>query len=233
MISEMMKNSRHCLRLCGLFGAICIPILIPCQSEAHPVVFAGGTAVMGHHLGKEAELEVVHSPTWWSGVGLELARHKNDVEVLAKTTALVWRGNFPDFQSNLYLGLGVGREWNKESEPTPVHTNNPTLYQWNAGWDGEDRQIYALTHFAQTYKANSLSETTGKIRLGFAPYKAQGDELTLWGIVEWKPKKSGSDKQWSHEVTPMMRMFYKNALFEIGSSLNGKVAFNYMFHFFN
>jgi hypothetical protein len=207
------------------------------KAFAHAVVFENGIAVMGHHQGKTAGFEVVYSPTYWSGVGFEAMRHKDSAVLLGKATALLWRGNYPDYQSNLYLGLGAGRQWARKtlkdkSDPT-MPMSDASLYQWNAGWDGEDRQIYSVVHFSQTFDPQHERHDEAKFRLGLAPYKAKNDEPTFWGILEWAPEKYAHDKDWKHEVTPMVRYFYKNALIEIGSSLSGKFTFNYMFHFFN
>lgn len=231
-------NARHrkigLARAWVLMGSLTLTqLIIPSGANAHPVVFANGTAIMGHHQGKISEIEVVHSPTSWMGLGLSAERDKKDTTVLGKASLLAWRGNFPDYQSNLYLGVGAGRIW--QSNSTNAETSKDAtlgVYQWNASWDGEDRQIYSMVSFSKSYQSNSFHHEKGKVRLGFAPYKAQNDELTMWGILEWMPEKMAGQSHWKHEVTPLVRLFYKNALIEMGSSLNGKVTFNYMFHFF-
>jgi hypothetical protein len=212
-------------------------IYLHSPAQAHTVVFENGTAVMGHHQGKQAGFEVVHSPTYWSGLGFELMRHRNSATLLAKSSVLLWRGNYPDYQSNLYFSLAAGSQWplksssgNTSSETQP---QSGALYQWNAGWDGEDRRIYSMLKFSQTFDSKHGQHASGKLRLGIAPYKAKSEEPAIWGIVEWTPEKEFHKSDWKHEVTPMIRYFYRNALFEIGSSLSGKFTFNYMFHFFN
>ncbi|NBO39305.1 hypothetical protein EBU99_12065 [bacterium] len=220
--------------------AIFLGLLNPISALAHPVVFANGTAVMGHHQGEMAELEIVHSPTPKLGLGLSFDRMPQELSVLGKASALLWRGNYPDYQSNIYLSLAAGRRWAAGRPESEGHSSSNTkgnasspLYQWSAGWDGEDRLIYSMLKYAQNYSNDGLSKQQGTLRLGFAPYKAQNDELTVWGIMEWLPEKSENQMQWTHNVTPLVRLFYKNALLEIGSSFSGKVTFNYMFHFFN
>jgi len=218
------------LCLIGLFVS-------PTRANAHPVVFAGGTAVMGHHQGKEVGFEVVHSPSYWSGLGFELSRHEQTPILMGKATGLLWRGNFPDFQSNFYLGAGAGYRWGHKDKmwhtQTGHRSENAPVYQWSADWDGEDRLIYSVLKYSEMFEKWDTRHRKATARLGFAPYKAKNDEPTFWGIVEWTPEKSHGNQNWEHEVTPLVRIFYKNALVEVGGSLSGKFTFNYMFHFFN
>lgn len=209
------------------------------DAQAHPVVFAGGTALMGHQMHDMSKFEVVHSPTARTGLGVSLMRHKHAHELIVKGAGLLWRGNFPDFQANIYAVAGAGRQFARShagDSTSPlmkrIHSN-PNLYEWAVSADGEDRQIYTMGEYSETYDKKGLIRQASKLRLGFAPYKANSDEMSIWGILEWLPEKSAGDSNWRHEVTPMLRMYYKNTLMEAGSSLNGKFTFNYMFHFFN
>jgi len=223
----------------GLLAAAAGALLVSTQAYAHPVVFSGGTALMGHQMEDMSEFEVVHSPTARTGLGLSVTRHKHAHELLFKAAGLLWRGNYPDFQANIYAVGGAGRQFARShagDSTSPlmkrIHAN-PALYEWTLSADGEDRQIYTMGEYSETYDGKGLLRQSGKLRLGFAPYKADSNEMSFWGIVEWVPEKPVGNNKWLHEVTPMLRMYYKNTLIEAGSSLNGKFTFNYMFHFFN
>jgi hypothetical protein len=213
--------------------------LFPHVSHAHPVVFAGGTAVMMHQHTDFAELEVVHSPSSRLGLGLSAQRSSSHSQLMLNSSLLGWRGNFPDFQSNFYIGLGLGRQWTRDKgdslDPSVATfaSKNSNLYQWRIGLDGEDREFYSNAMLIRTYNQHNQYYDQGKFRLGFAPYKAQSNELTIWGIVEWVPQRLSSQNAITHEITPYVRLFYRNALVEIGNSLSGKFSINYMFHFFN
>lgn len=228
--------SRACIALRAVLATVAF--LFGARALSHPVIFTGGTAVMGHHMDDMAEVEVVHSPTARTGLGLGVNRHSHATEALAKGTALLWRGNYPDFQANFYLGGGVGRQFarhhagDKESPLMERISDHPLLYEWTVSADGEDRQIYTLAEYSETYDTKARYRQQGKLRLGFSPYKAQSNELAMWGILEWTPERTAPHSKWQHEVTPLVRMFYKSALVELGSSLNGTFVFNYMFHFF-
>ncbi|NBW82484.1 hypothetical protein EBR21_12085 [bacterium] len=219
--------------------ALGLVAFLPQTSRAHPVLFTGGTAVMIHQHADVAELEVVHSPSSRLGLGVFTQRSSNQSQVMLNASLLGWRGNFPDFQSNLYLGAGLGRQWSQDKSGSSGHStvdfgkSNSALYQWCIALDGEDREFYSNSMWKRTYYQKNEYLDEGKIRLGYAPYKAQTDELTLWGIVEWAPQRASSQNSFTHEITPYIRIFYRNALVEIGNSLSGKFSMNFMFHFFN
>jgi hypothetical protein len=206
-------------------------------ASAHPVVFTGGTALMGHHHGDMAEFEVIHSPSWWLGLGVNAERTPSSTKLMAKSNVLVWRGNYPDLQSNLYLGLAGGQMWSTyrdgmTSHSTPQSKRTHSLFHWSAEWDAEDREFYARTRYLQKFHSTGVRGEQTLLRLGLAPYKAAADELTWWGMLEWTTDRNNGDHTVTHEVTPLVRLFYKNALVEVGMSVSGRASFNYMFHYF-
>jgi hypothetical protein len=208
------------------------------QAWAHPVVFSQGTALMGHHQGDMAGLEVIHSPLWWLGLGFAAERTPSSTVLTAETNVLAWRGNFPDLQSNFYLGLAGGNVWgwthqDMNDSAAPPRTKSPRgLLQWKAEWDAEDRQFYARTRYQQEFQEDEVRRDQTLLRVGLAPYKAAADELTWWGMLEWTTDRAQGDHGPKHEVTPLVRLFYKNALVEFGMSVSGRTTFNYMFHYF-
>jgi hypothetical protein len=239
-LQTMLQNARLLLACSALV------VSLPAQlTSAHPVVFEQGTAIMGHHHGDMAGVEVIHSPRWWYGIGLDAERTESSSTILARANALVWRGNFPDLQSNLYLGVAAGVAWGTLSDHTSQkseteariegssHKNERSGVQsWSVEWDAEDRQYYAKARHEQFFKNEQLFTNETVARLGIAPYKAQADEPTLWTMVEWQVHSNAKLENPHHEVTPLIRYFYRNMLFEVGSSLTGKLKFNYMIHYF-
>jgi hypothetical protein len=66
------------------------------------------------------------------------------------------------------------------------------------------------------------------LRAGFAPYLAEFNELNAWFILEANHMNKGMSDV---EITPLIRLFYKNILIESGSSFKGDVQFNFMVHY--
>lgn len=215
-------------------GVLSAGAVVALHAQAHPVVFADGLAIMGHHHGKMSGFEVVYSPNWFSGFGLEIEKDHSHTSFLGRASLLGWRGNYPDLQTNLYVSAAAGKAWSNTNEENSAGHSRfaPTIAQWSAEWDAEDREYYGRAKYAQQFETDKRRNDQVLVRVGFAPYKAQADEPAIWGMVEWTSKTDNKFKTSSHDVTPLMRYFYKNALFEVGSSLSGKFAFNYMYHFF-
>ncbi len=220
-------------RQCAGFSVVCASVALNVTAQAHPVVFADGTAVMGHHLGKMSGLEIVYSPNWYTGIGLEAHKTPDQTKVMGQASLLAWRGNFPDLQTNFYLSAAVGKIWSKRLQnQESAKQNTSSVARWSTEWDAEDREYYGRIKYAQHFVENRRRNDETLVRFGFAPYKAKANEPAIWGILEWKSETENKFRTAQHEITPLMRYFYKNALFEIGSSLSGKFAFNYMYHFF-
>lgn len=215
------------LRLFVSAGVLAATAQMASNATAHPVVFADGTAIMGHHQGRMSGFEIVYSPNWFTGVGLMAERTPEHTSLWGRASLLGWRGNFPDLQTNAYLSLALGQKWNSDA-----NQGTANLGQWNAEWDAEDREYYARAMYSQIFEEKQKRKDKTLIRLGYAPYKASANEAAIWGMLEWKSNSTDRYQSSQHEVTPLIRYFYKNALFEVGSSLSGKFTFNYMFHFF-
>jgi len=214
-------------------GILSIGAGIALNAQAHPVVFADGIAIMGHQHGKMSGLEVIYSPNWYTGFGLEIEKNPNHTSLLGRASLLAWRGNYPDLQTNVYVSVAAGEKWNSDSEDLPTEPKSTApIAQWSTEWDAEDREYYGRVKYRQLFEENKHRNDELLVRVGFAPYKAQADEPAIWGMLEWKNKTKDKFTTSTHELTPLMRYFYKNALFEVGSSLSGKFAFNYMYHFF-
>lgn len=143
----------------------------------------------------------------------------------AGVNTLLKRWNNPTSQGNVYLSLAQGREFSKE-----LSTRDVTKVDLDADW--EDRRYYIATAYRRFFRSNHDNDPfkvrdldIKKLRLGFAPYLGEFDELNTWFITEFKQINSETI-----EVIPMLRFYYRNALWEIGSSLRGGWLFNFMLH---
>jgi hypothetical protein len=94
--------------------------------------------------------------------------------------------------------------------------------------DYETRQIYFLGMYEHLLSPTLFKQETVKLRGGFAPYLGDFSELNTWFIVQ-----ADYDLQTKGEVdlTPYFRFYYKNILWEIGSSIKtGDLSLTLMVH---
>ena len=64
-------------------------------------------------------------------------------------------------------------------------------------------------------------------RLGILPFKSDFESLQIWTVLQVDAQS------WSEspiELTPLLRLFYKNVLWEMGSSMSGKTWLHMMVH---
>ena len=133
---------------------------------------------------------------------------------------LIHRWNTDDAQANIYTYGGFGAS----------RFLQDTSWAGLAGIeaDAESRRFYVSGKFQTSFFKNDDRVYQSQFRIGAAPYLSQFNELSSWLIlsVQHEPQLV---RHWI--VTPMVRMFYKSMLWELGSSFKGDWMLNFMVHF--
>lgn len=133
---------------------------------------------------------------------------------------LVHRWNFDNAQANIYAYGGFGAN----------HFANNTSWSGLAGTelDAENRRLYISGKFQTFFLKDNEQIYQSQLRVGVAPYLSEFDELSSWFIlsVQHEPQLV---REWI--ITPMARFYYKNVLWEFGSSFKGDWMLNFMVHF--
>ncbi|MEI8025020.1 MAG: hypothetical protein WCI18_01610 [Pseudomonadota bacterium] len=131
---------------------------------------------------------------------------------------LVLRENEDRQQTNVYLTAGGGRITSSNSKPQTVPAGILAL-----DVDTETRTFYSALRYEVTRAKDERLYAYSRARLGFAPYSAAVGGLHTWVLIQ-----ADYDKWQSHsEVTPMLRFFFQNMLWETGVSLRGSFQFNW------
>lgn len=198
-------------------------LFITFKVSAHPVIYKDGFAVSSANMQDYSNNYVMYSFTNRFAAGVEHwrfgkdDRHNNDLG-LAKFNGLLWRHNGDDSQANLYFHSGIGVE---DREIGEKETRVTGLVGLEADW--ETRVLYtAVKHyqFQNTYVSQA--------RVGFSPRTAPFDDLQTWFMLQGMVIKDIEDEVM---ITPMLRFFYHNVLWEIGSSTRGDWMLNLMVHY--
>lgn len=192
----------------------------------HPVIFENGVVVSSSNMESYSDNQILYSFSnkWAAGVNhWRFSKDDKNTEIgFARLNHLLWRKNGEDYQSNIYLLSGVGVA---DSELQMRDTRE--AYMAGAEIDWETRNLFvALKH----YQFSSPAVTDigmSQARLGFSPKETPFDQLQTWFMVQamYTP-----DIDKSVTITPMLRFFYHNVLWEIGSSTRGEWMLNLMVH---
>jgi hypothetical protein len=200
-------------------------ILIAHHAFAHPVSYKDALGIMSYNSQRMNELLLTYSFSPKIAVAHAYLREFESEYYIPRVNFLVKRWNNSDSQGNVYLSGGSGKE-KYESNSYNVHLGELVV-------DWENRKYY--TYFEHLYLkrendknslALDLDQNHSKLRLGFAPFLADYEDLNVWYIIQFE--RHNDEKQ--NEATQFLRFFRKNVLWEVGAGFDGSVAFNFMIH---
>lgn len=191
---------------------------------AHPVSFQGGVGLMSYNSKNMTEILATYSVTSRFALAHTYFRQSDSEFYIPRANLLVKRWNNTDSQGNIYLSAGSGVE-NYNSNLTSTHLGEAVL-------DWESREFYVyLSHLylrrdnTQNIELPSQDFNFTNLRLGFAPFLADYEDLNVWLIVQFQRVNEMNTK-----TTQFIRFYRKNVLWEVGAGFDGSVAFNFMIH---
>ena len=205
--------------LCGLW-------MITSTSFAHPTSFQGSKGVMGFHSPSFTHNQVNYSMKYWFAVGAHhYTRPNQDGKKQASFVSsnfLLKRWNASNLQANLYTVLGAGE--------SRLDGNSKSAGLLGFQFDIEDRDYYFLVKSSGIDNGSQTDLMSNTVRVGVTPYVDPYDGIHTWLILNWEEKRFFGEAK-ETDLTPTLRFFYRNLLFEIGQSFKGNTQFNYIAHF--
>ena len=191
-------------------------------AHAHPVIFKGGWVYQGSFMPLMNEMKVSYTfdPKWsvvLNSHRFEMADEYQDVAIGLNTLVKRWLQH--DSQGNVYLGAHFGKYQDLNGDGSVGHAF--LMADW------EDREDYVVFKSKKFYFEDRQSQDY-LIRYGFAPYVAGMNELQTWMILQAYYYEEQSKEA---IITPMLRFFYKNVLWELGSSTKGDSFLTLMVHY--
>ena len=209
--------------------------LRPTPAAARPVTYVDGWSVMSENRSTQNELMVDYTFTRSLAIGLRASSYRTpsgDVTAVAPVANLLaarWNGETT--QANLYAGGGYGLFTPSPSTPAvarPVPEGSRArryggLMLLDA--DVESRVLYASARLERSAAPWPEALTYGRVRAGMSPFLGDVASLHVWTLLQWD--YAGWRKQ--AELTPMLRFFYQNMLWEIGVGSRGNAQLNWTF----
>ncbi len=199
---------------------ILIVFLLPLMElQAHPVSYGRSLSLTSHNNKNRSHNTIHYSPTYWWSYGVEVHSDRETKIFLPRVGFLVKRWNGDDYQANIYAFGGYGYiDWDQSQG------KKSDVYRVGTQLDWETRKIFTLAKYAR-YEGTDFLKENYMVRLGFAPYLAKYNELNTWLMLQLSHQPHSQMSQTS--VTPLIRMFYKNVLWEFGASTSGNWLVNF------
>ncbi len=193
-------------------------------AAARPVSYPGGFMLMVHNDGTQHGIELDYTITPKTAFGLHsLYDTEGDYQMhTVQMNNLLWRGNYPDAQANLFLMTGIGYAQTDGAQEQSAAAHIGIEADW------ENRRVYTLYENRYLEAGDVDRKFTQKARLGVAPYVANSGALHTWLILQGEHTPASDD---NFTITPMVRLFKNTNLVEAGVSEDGDILFNWTHQF--
>jgi len=201
-----------------------ITLMISSLAFAHPTSFKGSWIFESKFSAPMTEMGLGHTfanstALWVKAMGFPM--QSQETLGIVQVNHLLKRWNATESQGNLYIGAGGGSSLN--SRGPSLIDGNVALGFLQADW--ETREVYFMLEH-QSFSCNAPHTSVTRARAGVAPYLADFDQQSAWMILE--------TAQFDHQpldVRGILRLYYRNILYEVGGSMNGQFIVNLMSHF--
>ncbi|MCB0349057.1 MAG: hypothetical protein KDD37_09480 [Bdellovibrionales bacterium] len=202
---------KYLLLLCSLSGV----------AYAHPVSYEGSYMIGSQNSKSMGRQLVIYSHKYWLGYGLSLDRLEDDRVYASQVSLLAKRWNLPEAQANIYLYGGYGLLEKEDDSTTGIAHYGTQI-------DYETREVFTAFKYRRFDTYDNYNRDSYVAQAGFAPFVAGFNDLNVWliGELSYKPEYSRSG-----EGALLLRFFYKNVYWEMGSSMDGGPIFNFMVHY--
>ena len=194
-----------------------ILIFLITNLSAHPVIFKNGKVFWLTQNPNYNDLRYGISKTsnWYLGFRLLEDRKEQEAFALINNNFLAKRWNNENSQANFYLlsSVGLSAENSKVMSTIGVHGD----------WENRRFMVMEMLEY-YSYNSSLVSNT----RLAFSPFTVDYSKVSTWLIAHYRVAYENENV--SDMLIPVVRLFKRNYLFEIGS--NGKDSFfTFMIHY--
>jgi hypothetical protein len=195
------------------------------EASARPVSYLEGRTLMVESRSGQTEAMFAWTVTPSCSFGLHATefRRPGDTQAshyaLAMANALVKRWNLETWQGNLYLSGGAGIHIDEgRSQPAAAMMLEA---------DAESRVYYFHTKLESWAAVQTQARNYARTRVGFSPYQVPMNALHAQLILQVEAMS------WRNHalISPMLRFFYQNLVFEFGRSLEGETTLNFTTEF--
>lgn len=206
----------------------CLSLLlfIPQLVRAHPTSYEGGVSLMADMSRPVQNYSLIYSPKWWVGTGLVVETMEQErVYSSAQLGLLLRRWNWEDAQANIYLLGGAGYYSNRVNGTV---IDDGGFSRMGLQIDYETRRLYTNVRYVERRAWDGFDALDNFVdaAVGFAPYAGNYEDLNTWLIVRYMDGRQMRESM----ISPTLRFFFKNYLWEVAMSTRGEPQVNFMVH---
>lgn len=205
---------------------IWILLFVPQFVNAHPVSYEGGYSLMADMSEPLQNYSLIYSPKWWLGTGVVVETvDQQRIYSSAQLGVLVHRWNWEEAQANVYV-LGGAGYYSERIEGMVVDDGG--FGRLGMQVDYETRKVYANIRYVErrSWDGYKALDNLVDAAMGFSPYVGNYGDLHTWLILRYMDGR----KMESSMISPTVRFFYRNYLWEVGMSTRGVAQLNFMIH---
>jgi len=192
---------------------------------AHPVAYKGAWSFMAFNQPDMQDWQLLYSVARKFSLGVNYIHDTMEGAdryfLIPRVSWLVNRWNGKDYQANIYVygGIGIAKK----------NALNEVAGEAAIEADYETRKVYFSGKASAVVAKGFDTLAIYQLRAGFAPYEGGYDEIQAWLIAQAQYLPFAKSEP--VRVGPVVRIFYRNVLTEMGVSAQGTWNFNFMVHF--
>lgn len=192
---------------------------------AHPVAYKGAWSFTAFNQPNMQNWQLLYSAGRNVSFGVDYFHDTMEGPdryfLIPRVSWLVNRWNGKDYQANIYFYGGIGL--------AKKNGLNAIAGEAAIEADYETRKVYFSGKASVVAAKGFDALAVYQLRAGFAPYEGGYDEIQTWLIAQAQYLPLAKNEQ--VRVGPVLRVFYRNVLTEMGVSAQGTWNFNFMVHF--
>lgn len=181
------------------------------RAQARPVSYKDGVSIASFNQGFQSDNTVTYSFESSAAVAARVMHFDDGAGRMGFYAPQVnfrlkrWNGN--GYQANIYTSGAVGLMTHDKVEHSAIATALEA--------DAESRQLYISSRAEKMWTGVGYDFGHIQARAGVAPYAAAFKQMATWLMVQYDYNPS---LRRQYKITPLVRLFYRNYLFEAGSS---------------
>ena len=184
----------------------------------HPVIWKGGHVITVGESNQTKELKAHKSISKKTSLGFHGIKFNDSHMSMVQANSLIKRWNQNNAQANAYVFTGMGIKSYKKTSYIGGHLGGQI--------DWETRRYYTQFNY-DGFLSNDQTHLV-KTRIGIAPYITNYENIHTWLIIQWSSHIS-QNKNISR-VLPVIRLFKKNILVELGTDFSNQYLITGMIH---